>query len=117
MNSENYGVYMSVMPPKLKENDEIRVISPARSLSMIGEEITEIAEKRLQELGFNVTYGSNVYEQDEFVSSSVESRIKDLHDAFSDTNVKGILTVIGGFNSNQLLKHIDYDLIKKNPKI
>ncbi|MHA2105383.1 MAG: S66 family peptidase [Candidatus Hodarchaeales archaeon] len=106
-----------MIPPKLKENDEIRVISPARSLSMIGEEITKISETRLQELGFKVTYGSNVYEQDEFVSSSIESRIKDLHEAFSDRNVKGILTVIGGFSSNQLLKYIDYDLIKNNPKV
>jgi muramoyltetrapeptide carboxypeptidase LdcA involved in peptidoglycan recycling len=108
---------MSIIPPKLKETDEIRIISPARSLSMIGEEITKIAEARIQELGFKVTFGSNVYEQDEFVSSSIESRIKDLHDAFFDKNVKGILTVIGGFSSNQLLKYIDYDLIKKNPKI
>ena len=41
----------------------------------------------------------------------------DLHAAFVDSNVKGILTVIGGFNSNQLLRYIDYNLIKKNPKI
>ena len=27
------------------------------------------------------------------------------------------MTVIGGFNSNQLLQYIDYKLIKKNPKI
>ena len=28
-----------------------------------------------------------------------------------------VITVIGGFNSNQLLRYLDYDLIKKNPKI
>jgi len=32
-------------------------------------------------------------------------------------DVKAILTVIGGFNSNQILSYLDYDLIKNNPKI
>ena len=54
---------------------------------------------------------------DEFSSSSVASRIADIHEAFSDASVDGILTVIGGYNSNQLLKHLDYDLLAKNPKI
>lgn len=51
------------------------------------------------------------------MSSSIKSRIEDLHEAFANPNVDGILTVIGGYNSNQLLKYIDYDLIKNNPKI
>ncbi len=27
------------------------------------------------------------------------------------------MTVIGGFNSNQLLNHLDFDLIRRNPKV
>ena len=68
----------------------------------------------MSDLGLNVSFGKNVNEcVDDFFSSSLKSRLEDLHDAFKDENVKGILTVIGGFNSNQLLSHIDYDLIKK----
>jgi muramoyltetrapeptide carboxypeptidase LdcA involved in peptidoglycan recycling len=40
-----------------------------------------------------------------------------LHAAFADPQVAGILTVIGGFNSNELLPHLDWDLIAANPKI
>ena len=40
-----------------------------------------------------------------------------MHDAFSNKNVKAIFTAIGGANSNQLLKYIDWELIKNNPKI
>jgi muramoyltetrapeptide carboxypeptidase LdcA involved in peptidoglycan recycling len=47
----------------------------------------------------------------------VASRVADLHAAFADPDVAGILTVIGGFNSNQLLPYLDWDLIKANPKI
>jgi len=106
-----------MIPPKLQPGDEIRVIAPARSLGIISQENREIATKRLEELGFTVSFSDHVEEQDEFDSSSIQSRIADLHAAFEDKNVKGMLTVIGGFNSHQLLKYIDYDLIKKNPKI
>lgn len=106
-----------IFPLKLKVGDEIRVISPSRSMSIISEHTQRIANKRLQELGFKVTFGSHVNENDAFNSSSIESRVSDLHEAFSDTNVKGILTVLGGFNSNQLLPYIDWSILEANPKV
>lgn len=106
-----------IFPEKLKAGDEVRVIAPARSLSIISEKTREIANKRIEDLGLKLTFSKHAEEMDDFASSSIESRIKDLHKAFSDKNVKAIFTVIGGFNSNQLLKYIDWDLIKNNPKI
>jgi muramoyltetrapeptide carboxypeptidase len=107
-----------MIPGKLKIGDEIRVISPARSMAIISEETRRIAKQRLEEeLGFRVTFSDNVEEADEFNSSSIQSRVDDIHEAFFDKNVKGILTTIGGFSSNQLLKYLDYDLIKSNPKV
>ncbi|SCL90871.1 S66 family peptidase [Sporanaerobacter sp. PP17-6a] len=106
-----------VIPEKLKEGDEIRVIAPARSLKIIKEEQRNIANNRLTQMGLKISFSKNCESSDEFMSSTIEERIEDLHEAFSDKNVKGILTVIGGHNSNQLLKYIDYDLIKNNPKI
>jgi len=106
-----------IFPNKLNVGDEVRVIAPAKSLAIISKETREIANKRIEELGLKISFGKHVDEMDDFASSSVESRIEDLHEAFSDKNVKAVFTVIGGFNSNQLLKYIDWDLIKKNPKI
>lgn len=106
-----------MIPNKLKKGSEIRVIAPARSMALLGHDCIELATKRLTDLGFKVTFGKNVMNVDELMSSSVEARISDLHEAFLDKNVNAILTVIGGFNSNQLLSHIDYDIIKNNPKI
>ena len=37
--------------------------------------------------------------------------------SFADKNVKAVFTIIGGANSNQLLKYLDYDLIRQNPKV
>jgi muramoyltetrapeptide carboxypeptidase LdcA involved in peptidoglycan recycling len=78
---------------------------------------SQIAEARLRGLGLTVSYGAHVDERDRQDSSSVESRLADLHDAFEDPQVDGVMTVIGGFNSNELLPGIDYDLISANPKV
>ena len=93
------------------------MIAPSRSLSMISKDTINIAIKSLNELGLKVSFGKHVNEcVDDFFSSSVKSRLDDLR-CFQRENVKGILSVIGGFNSNQLLSYVDYDLIKRNPKI
>lgn len=107
----------SLFPSKLKPGDEVRVIAPSRTMGVISPENKVLALKALENLGLRITFGKHVDEQDLMHSSSVASRIIDLHEAFDDPNVKGILSVLGGYNSNQLLDSIDYDLIRKNPKI
>lgn len=106
-----------IYPQKLNKGDVVRVISPARSLGIIGQELRDNAKTRFEELGLELTFGEHVEEKDDFNSSSIKSRVEDLHNAFSDKSVKAVITVIGGFNSNQLLDYIDWDLIRNNPKI
>ena len=108
-----------IIPSKLKVGDEIRVIAPSRSMVILSEDTIKVAKIRLEKLGFHVTFGKNVLKSigKEYDCASIEDRVQDLQEAFEDKNVKGILTVIGGYNVNQLLDYIDYDLIQKNPKI
>ena len=106
-----------IIPPKLLPGDTICIIAPSKSLSTITKEQRKASEKKLKELGFNIVYGDHVEEINEFNSSSVASRIADLHQAFRDKKIACILAAAGGFNSNQLLRHIDWDLITNNPKI
>lgn len=107
-----------MIPKKLKEGDEVRVIAPSRSMTILGEDCKKIATERLEALGLKVTFGKYVMEADEdYLIASAQHRAEDLNEAFKDKNVKAILTVIGGFNSNQILDLIDYEAIKENPKI
>lgn len=101
---------------KLQAGDEIRIISPSNSLGMIASEQIEASKKLLERLGFTVSFAEHAYEKDVFLSSSVRSRVKDIHEAFRDRSVKGILTTLGGHNCNQLLRELDYPLIAANPK-
>lgn len=106
-----------MLATRLTTGDEIRVIAPSTSMALVKGEQIQLASERLAALGFKVTFGENVYNHDEFFSTSIEERIGDLHTAFLDPNVKGILAGFGGYQANQLLKYIDYDLIQANPKV
>jgi muramoyltetrapeptide carboxypeptidase len=107
----------TVFPDKLKKGDKVMVVAPSDSLGLISEEVRQIANDRFKAMGLELSFANNVKECDEFDSSSIKSRVSDLHQAFSDKSVKGIFTVIGGFNCNQLLNYLDWDLIKANPKV
>ena len=110
---------MKIVPKKLKLGDEVRIIAPSRSMKVLKEDVIKIATQRLEEIGLKVTFGKNVmkYQNEDFKCATIEERIEDLHEAFKDKNVKAIITVIGGYNVNQILEYIDYKLIQENPKI
>jgi len=108
---------MPITPPKLQKGDEVRILAPSDSMSGFDKQNLELSKKKLESLGFKVSYGKNVMEINNFGTSPVESRIEDLHQAFADTNVKMILPVIGGLHSNQLLSNLNWNLITNNPKI
>jgi muramoyltetrapeptide carboxypeptidase LdcA involved in peptidoglycan recycling len=106
-----------MIPNKLKKGDLVRIISPAHSLKTIDDNSIKVAIKNLEKLELKVSFSSNCFEINEFESSSIKSRVNDIHEAFIDKNVKAILCARGGFNSNQLLPYVNYNIIKNNPKI
>ena len=107
-----------MVPEKLKPGDEVRVVAPSRSMAILGEDCIQIAIERLESLGLKVTFAEHVKDFDpDYMATNFKDRAEDLNEAFRDPNVKAILTVIGGFNSNQIIKYLDYEMIKKNPKI
>lgn len=108
-----------IIPERLKKGDKVMVIAPARGIKIIGQDARAIAKERLESLGLEVVFAPNTTDDnwDYMGSASIEKRVEDIHTAFADKSVKAIMTIIGGANSNQLLKYLDYELIKNNPKI
>ena len=82
-----------------------------------GFEANLAAKERLEKLGFTVFFSEHYLENDMLDSASIESRVADIHAAFSDDSVDAILATIGGFNCNELLPYLDFELIARNPKI
>lgn len=104
--------------PILKPGSHLRILSPSSSIERIGGFDANLsAKERLEALGFSVSFSEHYFKNDLLDSASIASRVSDLHAAFSDASVDGILATIGGFNSNELLPYLDYDLIAQNPKV
>lgn len=78
---------------------------------------TAIIDSRFAALGLRLSYGEHVDVRDDFDAAPIADRVADLHAAFADPEVAAVLTVIGGFNSNELLPYLDWDLIAAHPKI
>ena len=66
-------------------------VSSRRSTSfhVINPVVRQVALKNLSALGLKVTYGRHAEECDLFNSSSVNSRLEDLHEAFSPSGEGG----------------------------
>ena len=106
-----------MIPSKLKKGDEIRVIAPSCSAKTIDTKFLDLAVAKFESLGFKVTFSKNFFEHYLLNTSDPVKRADDLNQAFKDKNVKAIIAVRGGFPANELIDLLDYDLIKRNPKI
>lgn len=106
-----------MIPARLNPGDEIRVIAPSRSLSIIWPVMYDGAVEYWQERGQHVTFGRRSRELEDFMSPSIAAKVEDIHEAFADPKVKMVVSCIGGFNCNAILPHLDYDLIGRAPKI
>ncbi|HFI0678795.1 TPA: S66 peptidase family protein [Streptococcus suis] len=103
---------------RIKKGDHIRVVSPSSSIESIGGfEANVAAKKKLEALGFRLSFSEHYFENDIFDSAPIASRVADLEAAFANETVDAVLTTIGGFNCNELLPYLDFDLIAQNPKI
>ncbi len=109
---------MAVHPPRLRRGDAVRVIAPSLSRAHVDtHDHSALIEARFAALGLRLTYGEHLHETDHLGCAPVAARVADLHAAFADPGVAAVLTVIGGYNANDLLPHLDWDLIAAHPKV
>jgi muramoyltetrapeptide carboxypeptidase len=71
----------------------------------------------LEKLGYRVEIGENVGKKRGYLAGSDDERLSDLHAMFENKNINAIFCVRGGYGSGRLLDRIDFNLIRKNPKI
>jgi len=106
-----------IIPKKLNKGDTVGVVSPSAGLANIFPHRVRQGVQALEKLGFKVVFAPNSLKRDGYVSGTPRERADDLHAMFADLNIKAIICTIGGNHSNQILKYLDFELIKKNPKI
>lgn len=104
------------IPPRLKKGDTIGLISPSAGLAPFAMHRIEKAKKSLEEMGYQVKIGQNALKNNGYVSAPAKLRAKDFNDMFENKNISLIMCTIGGDHANQILKYLDFNQIRKNPK-
>lgn len=106
-----------MIPTKLKKGDTIGVIAPSNYIEKDDLEYINASIALMEASGFKVKFGKYVFEDTLGYGTSPEKRAVDINWAFKDDEVKAIMCVKGGEDSNTTLDYIDYEMIKKHPKI
>lgn len=110
-----------LLPPALGPGDTIAVVSPSWGGAGLLRDRRDRAVSALRRLGYEVRlmpHAAGVTDGTrDWVSGSRAERLADLHDAFADPAVGGVLAAIGGQHSAQLLDGLDLDLVRTHPKV
>lgn len=101
-------------PKALTLGGTIGIVAPA---SQASEEKREKARVEIEKLGFNVRFGKSCFEKYGYLAGKDQIRAEDLNNMFEDSNIDGIICLRGGYGTPRILRMIDYDIIKKNPKV
>ncbi len=104
-----------IRPKVLSKGDTVGVIASGTAVPD-PDRILE-AQRILNYFNLKMKLGKYVNQGSGYKTRSLKERLANLHEMFSDPEVKAIFELRGGYGSIQLLDHINYDLIKQNPKI
>lgn len=106
-----------LIPRKLLVGDTIGVIAPSDPVLPENEDKIQAGFDYLVKMGFKVKAGSYLFSNTLGYAASPEEKAEDINQMFADPDVKAIICAQGGESANAPLTLIDYENIRKNPKI
>ena len=113
-----------IKPRRLSPGDKVALIAPAgpiiRNINIPAGQVTENLELGMQWLvkqGYQVQLGKHALNRRGYFSGTDQERLDDFHAAFADDSITAIFCLVGGYGTPRLLPYIDYELIRKHPKI
>jgi len=103
-----------ILPRSLKKGDLIGLVTPGSSVT---EEQLNDCIIKLEGMGFRTTYNDTVLSEYGYFAGKDQDRAHELMEMFTRADVDGIWCVRGGYGSIRILDLLDYDQIRKNPKV
>lgn len=106
-----------MLPNSIKPGDTIGVIAPANIILEKDEEYIEKSTKLFEDLGYKIKFGKYIRANTLGYGATAKQKAEDINNMFADKDVKAIICVKGGEDSNTTFDYINYEIIKNNPKI
>ncbi len=104
-----------IKPKRLAAGDTVGMVLPA-SLEFETHEIA-IGVDQLEALGFRVKVGEHARSRHGYFAGTDRERAADINAMFADPEIDGIFAYTGGWGTPRLLPLLDYDVIRRNPKV
>jgi len=100
---------------RLRRGSRVAVVSPAATAKP---ELVERGVDRLRAFGYEPVVMPHALARGPlYYAGTAQERVADLHAAFADGSVDGVLCTRGGWGSVELLPLLDRELIRANPKV
>jgi muramoyltetrapeptide carboxypeptidase len=105
----------TIKPRHLSPGDTVGIVSPASATFQSVD--VQIAQESLEALGLKVKLGAHMMERHGYLAGDDKARAADINAFFADKSVAAVHPIRGGWGSSRLLPHLDFDVIRRNPKI
>lgn len=104
-----------IFPEKLKKGDTVAIVAPS---SPVTKEEADSCRKLVEDMGYGVKMGKCTYKSVHGYSAGFgKDRAEELNQMFRDNDVRAIWCIRGGDTSSHIMDKLDFDMIRKNPKI
>lgn len=107
------GRRRALLPPRLREGDQIGVVAPA---GPVREEALEPGLAMLRERGYVVVEGAHLRKRSGYLAGSDRERLADLNRLLKDPGVSAIWCARGGYGSARIVEGLDVAALRRNPK-
>lgn len=105
----------AVRPKRLAAGDTVGIVAPASATFQSVD--VAIARESLEALGLKVKVGEHVLSRHGYLSGVDKDRAADINRFFKDDDIRAVLPIRGGWGSSRVLPHLDFDEIRRNPKV
>lgn len=102
-------------PTALRPGDTIGIVAPAGIV--YNEEDFDRMQEVMESFGLKVRFGEFVRERFGYFAGNDLRRALDVNRFFADPDIDAILAARGGWGCSRILPHLDFDVIRENPKI
>jgi len=111
----NAAALPAIKPKRLAPGDTVALVSPASAT--FNSVDLQIAKESLEALGFKVRAGEHMLERHGYLAGDDKARADDINKAFADRSVGAVHAIRGGWGSARVLPYLDYETIRRNPKV
>jgi muramoyltetrapeptide carboxypeptidase len=102
-------------PKRLAAGDTVGLVAPANATFQSIE--LQITKESLEALGFKVRIGQHLLDRHGYLAGQDTDRAADINAFFADSSIAAVLPIRGGWGSSRVLPYLDFDVIRRNPKV